>query len=127
MRELTRRPQRVSRPQPQIRSRNAALTVRQLYSLLAKRLGLPVKTVREFFRELSSLMLRELRRSGEFEVPGVVRFVRQARKARVGRNPATGEAIRVPARTIFRARVSRDLTVVLVGERVPARAKKTAR
>ena len=53
---------------------------------------------REFFDELTTLSEKELKRSGEFVLPGMVKLVVQKRKARMGRNPATGEAIKIPGK-----------------------------
>ena len=41
----------------------------------------------------------------EFVLPGMVKLVVQKRKARMGRNPATGEAIKIPAKTVVKARI----------------------
>ena len=64
---------------------------------------------REFFDELTALAERELKRSGEFVLPGMVKLVVQKRKARMGRNPATGEAIKIPAKTVVKARIAKQL------------------
>ena len=55
--------------------------------------------VRDLFDELTMLAEKELKRSGEFQLPGMVKLVLQKRKARTGRNPATGEEISIPAKT----------------------------
>ena len=52
---------------------------------------------------------RDLMRSGEFVLPDMVKLVVQKRKARMGRNPATGEAIKIPAKTVVKARVVKKL------------------
>jgi esterase/lipase superfamily enzyme/nucleoid DNA-binding protein len=80
------------------------MTAAALYSHMAARLDLPVATVREYFRELATLMARELRRNHEFVLPGVVKLVMQPRKARIGRNPATGETVKLPAAAVIKAR-----------------------
>jgi nucleoid DNA-binding protein len=54
----------------------------------AKRLGVSKRVA----RDLSLLADRSLK-TGEFVLPGVGRLVRVDRKARIGRNPATGEPI----------------------------------
>jgi DNA-binding protein HU-beta len=46
-------------------------------------------------------------RTGEFVIPGLGRLVRVHRKARMGRNPATGEAIKVPAKKVLKFRVAK--------------------
>ncbi len=68
----------------------------ELFSHFAERFELKRAQAREFFDELTALAEKELKRSGEFTLPGMVKLVVQRRKPRMGRNPATGEAIRDP-------------------------------
>jgi DNA-binding protein HU-beta len=42
-----------------------------------------------------------------FTIPGLGKLVKRHRKARMGRNPATGEAIHIPARTVLKFRVAK--------------------
>src|SRR5207247_8464251 len=63
----------------------------------------------EYFDGLTQLAEKELKRSGEFVLPGMVKLVVQKRKARMGRNPATGEAIKIPAKTVVKARIAKQL------------------
>lgn len=65
--------------------------------------------VRDMFDELLALSERELKRSGEFVIPGVCKLVVQHRKAREGRNPATGDTIKIPAKTVVKARIAKPL------------------
>ena len=58
---------------------------------------------------LTTLSEKELKRAGEFVLPGMVKLVVQKRKARMGRNPATGEAIKIPAKTVVKARIAKQL------------------
>ena len=68
----------------------------ELFSHFAERFEVKRTQSREFFDELASLCEKELKRSGEFVLPGMVKLVVQKRKARMGRNPATGEPIKIP-------------------------------
>ena len=72
----------------------------ELFSHFAERFEMKRTQAREFFDALSELAEKELKRSGEFVLPGMVKLVVQKRKARMGRNPATGEAIKIPAKTV---------------------------
>ena len=65
--------------------------------------------VREIFDELQSLAESEMQSNGEFVLPGMVKLVKQDRKARMGRNPATGDAIQIPAKTVVKARIAKQL------------------
>jgi len=42
-----------------------------------------------------------------FTVPGLGKLVKQRRKARMGRNPATGESIKIPAKTVLKFRIAK--------------------
>ena len=81
----------------------------ELFAHFADRFGLRRVQAREFFEELTMLSERELKKAGEFVVPDMVKLVVQKRKARMGRNPATGEAIKIPAKTVVKARIAKQL------------------
>ena len=81
----------------------------ELFSHFAERFEVKRTQAREFFDELTALAEKELKRSGEFVLPGMVKLVVQKRKARMGRNPATGEAIKIPAKTVVKARIAKQL------------------
>ena len=81
----------------------------ELFSHFAERFEVKRTQAREFFDELTTLSEKELKRSGEFVLPGMVKLVVQKRKARMGRNPATGEAIKIPAKTVVKARIAEQL------------------
>ena len=81
----------------------------ELFSHFAERFEVKRTQSREFFDELATLCEKELKRSGEFVLPGMVKLVVQKRKARMGRNPATGEPIKIPAKTVVRFTVAKAL------------------
>jgi DNA-binding protein HU-beta len=81
----------------------------ELFSHFAERFEVKRTQAREYFDELTQLAEKELKRSGEFVLPGMVKLVVQKRKARMGRNPATGEAIKIPAKTVVKARIAKQL------------------
>ena len=81
----------------------------ELFSHFADRFEVKRTQAREFFDELNILAEKELKRSGEFVLPGMVKLVVQKRKARMGRNPATGEAIKIKASKKVAFRVAKDL------------------
>ena len=64
------------------------------------------KQVSSFFDELFKLAVKEAKSAGKFVIPGIGRAVKAHRKARMGRNPATGEAIKIKAKTVVRLRAS---------------------
>src|SRR5437763_15487509 len=81
----------------------------ELFSHFADRGEVKRTQAREYFDELMTMAEKELKRSGEFVLPGMVKRVVQKRKARMGRKPATGEAIKIPAKTVVKARIAKQL------------------
>ena len=81
----------------------------ELFSHFAERFEVKRTQAREFFDELTTLSEKELKRSGEFVLPGMVKLVVQKRKARMGRNPATGEAIKIKASKKIAFRAAKEL------------------
>jgi DNA-binding protein HU-beta len=65
------------------------------------------KQAAAFFDELFKLAVKEAKGAGKFVIPGIGRAVKAHRKARMGRNPATGEAIKIKAKTVVRLRASK--------------------
>ena len=51
--------------------------------------------------------MKETKQNGLFILPGIGRLVKAKRKARMGRNPATGEAIKIAAKTVVKFRVAK--------------------
>ncbi len=77
---------------------------------LAEKVGTPKKTDATFFDELFKLAVREAKgAAGKFVIPGLGRLVKAHRKARIGRNPQTGEQIKIKAKTVVRLRPSKAL------------------
>jgi DNA-binding protein HU-beta len=81
----------------------------ELFSHFAERFDVKRTQARDFFDELALLCEKELKRTGEFVLPGMVKLVVQKRKARLGRNPANGQEIKIPAKTVVKARIIKQL------------------
>src|SRR4029450_12463389 len=94
----------------------------ELFSHFAERFEVKRTQAREFFDELNVLAEKELKRSGEFVLPGMVKLVVQKRKARMGRNPATGEQIKIPAKTVVKARIAKQLKDAVLPKKYPPAA-----
>ena len=90
----------------------------ELFSHFAERFEVKRTQSREFFDELTALAEKELKRSGEFVLPGMVKLVVQKRKARMGRNPATGAAIKIPAKKVVKFRVAKAAKDAIVPPKV---------
>ncbi len=83
------------------------MTQTQLVRSLAESTGTNNKAARAFLDALTSTAVKEVKRCGQFVVPGIGKLVRVDRKARKGRNPATGETINIPAKKVVRFRVAK--------------------
>ena len=58
-------------------------------------------------KHLADLAISQTKKSGVFVIPGLGKLVKANRKARMGRNPQTGEAIKIPAKTVVKFRVAK--------------------
>ncbi len=85
------------------------MTQSEVINHFAEKTGLKRQQVKEIFEELSNLATREVRTNGEFGLPGFGKLVKSERKAREGRNPATGETIQIPAKTTLKFRVGKAM------------------
>jgi DNA-binding protein HU-beta len=83
------------------------LTQAQIITTLADSAELSKKIVKGLMDNLADLAVKETKKNGEFTVPGIGKLVKSQRKARMGRNPATGQAIKIPAKTVVKFRVSK--------------------
>jgi DNA-binding protein HU-beta len=81
------------------------MTKSQLVAQLAEKLELTKKQVTEFFDELAAVGYKEAKKG--FTLPGFGKLVLVKRKARTGRNPATGDPIKIPAKTVVKFRVAK--------------------
>ena len=84
----------------------------ELFSHFAERFDIKRTQSREFFDELAALAEKELKRTGEFVIPGMVKLVLKKTNARTGRNPATGQPIPIAAKTVVKARIVKQLDSV---------------
>jgi DNA-binding protein HU-beta len=79
---------------------------------LAEKVSTPDKPISKkqaasFLETLFNLAVKETKGVGKFVIPGLGRAVKAHRKARMGRNPATGEAIKIKAKTVVRFRAAK--------------------
>jgi DNA-binding protein HU-beta len=81
------------------------LTKAQLVSHLAEKTNLTKKQSAEFLAQLAATAYKEAKKG--FTIPGIGKLVVVKRKARMGRNPATGEAIKIPAKTVLKFRIAK--------------------
>ena len=85
----------------------AGMTKTQLVRTMAEKLELSNKQSAAYLETLADVAIKETKKSGVFVLPGLGRLVKSNRKARMGRNPQTGEAIKIPAKTVVKFRVAK--------------------
>jgi len=84
---------------------------------LADKTGLPKKQVEGVLDEALALACKEARKNGQFVLPGFGKLVLANRKARIGRNPQTGEPIKIPAKRVCKFRLSKSLKDTVLGKK----------
>ncbi len=85
----------------------AKMTKTQIIAALAEKADMSKKEVKEFLDMYEEMALKEVKKNGEFWLMSVGKLVKQKRKARMGRNPQTGESIKIPAKTVVKFRVAK--------------------
>lgn len=83
------------------------MTKSQIMQTLATKSEVAKKDVQAVMDTLMGLAYSEAKSAGEFTIPGIGKLVKKHRKARQGRNPATGATISIPAKTVLKFRVSK--------------------
>ncbi len=83
------------------------MTKAQLSRHIAEKAGLTIKAAGELIDELAAVAYKETKKNGQFTLPGLGKLVTARRKARKGRNPATGETIKIPAKKVLKFRVAK--------------------
>lgn len=78
-----------------------------MIAALAESVELSKKQVSSFMDALTEVVYKEVKKNGECIVPGFGKLVKVKRKAREGRNPATGETIKIPAKTVVKFRLAK--------------------
>jgi DNA-binding protein HU-beta len=85
----------------------AKMTKAQTISALAEKTGMSKKDVAGFMDTLAEMAYSEVKKHGEFVLPGFGKMVKVHRKARTGVNPATGEKIQIAAKTVAKFRLAK--------------------
>jgi DNA-binding protein HU-beta len=90
------------------------LTKSQVVSHFAEKFEVSKKTAVAIVEEVAALAIAETKKAGSFTLPGVGKLVLSRRKARKGFNPATGERINIPAKTVVKMRVAKACKEAIV-------------
>src|SRR5687768_2412938 len=90
------------------------MTQTQLIKKLAETAGVPNKVAKTLLESFAATAVAETKKNGVFVLPGIGRLVRVDRKARMGRNPATGQPIKIPAKKVVKFRVAKAVKDAIV-------------
>lgn len=97
------------------------MTKNQIQTYLAEKLNIQKNTAATFLDVFADLATKETKKTGAFVWPGIGKLVKLQRKARMGRNPRSGEQIKIPAKTVVKFRVAKA-----VKDSIAPPAKKAA-
>ena len=93
------------------------MTKSQLVTHFASKFVLSKKAASAIIEEVAALAVSETKKAGSFTLPGVGKLMMVKRKARMGRNPATGATIKIPAKTVVKMRVGKACKEAIVPEK----------
>jgi DNA-binding protein HU-beta len=102
------------------------MTQSQVMDHLVKTVGISKKDAKLALDELKTLVVRELKKEGSIRLAGLGIFRKRKLAARVGRNPATGEKIKIPARTRLRFTPAKAFKESVLGATASAARTKAA-
>jgi len=83
------------------------MTKAELVRFVAETMELTTKQSVAFFDLLAETAIQETKKNGEFTIPGIGKLVKAQRAARMGRNPQTGEPIKIKAKTTVKFRIAK--------------------
>jgi len=84
-----------------------AMSKSAMIATVSEKVGLSKKQVSELWEAIVSLAYSETKKVGECMLPGLGKLLKKNRPARMGRNPATGQQIKIPAKTVVKFRVAK--------------------
>jgi len=87
----------------------SGMTKTALVRHMAEKLELSNKQSAAFLDQLAETAVKETKKNGVFVIPGLGRLVKADRKARMGRNPQTGEPLKIKAKTVVKFRVAKPV------------------
>lgn len=90
------------------------MTKSQIVSYFAAKFVIPKKAASAIIEEVAALAVSETKKAGSFTIPGIGKLVLVKRKARMGRNPATGAAIKIPAKIVVKMRIAKEAKDAIV-------------
>jgi DNA-binding protein HU-beta len=94
------------------------MTQTQIIQTLADSCEISKKVAKNLLDSLAQTAVAEVKKNGLFVIPGIGRLVRVERKARMGRNPATGAAIKIAAKKVVKFRIAKAAKDAIVPPKV---------
>jgi DNA-binding protein HU-beta len=94
------------------------MTQTQMIQTLSEKCDMTRKVAKAMLGHLGQTAITEVRKNGVFVLPGIGRLVRLDRKARMGRNPATGETIKIAAKKVVKFRIAKVAKEAIVPPKV---------
>lgn len=91
------------------------ITKSEMLNKLVEATGFKKKDVVAVLDAQNDLLVKVLKKDKKYKLQGLGIFTVKARKARLARNPQTGETVKVPAKTVIRFRVSKDVKTKVLG------------
>jgi DNA-binding protein HU-beta len=95
-----------------------AMTQTQIVKALAEACEVSKAKATQVLSFLSDTAVKEVKKNGLFVIPGLGRLVKVDRKARMGRNPATGETIKIAAKKVVKFRIAKSAKDAIVPPKV---------
>ncbi len=92
-----------------------ALTKSQITDQIAKKAEISKKLAAQILDDIANLAYKEAKNT--FTLPGLGKLVLSNRKARMGRNPQTGESIKIPAKRVVKFRVAKAAKDAILGKK----------
>lgn len=94
-------------------SKGKPMSKSEISAQLAEQAGLTKRQVAELMEAMAQLAYKQAK--NQFTIPGIGKLVLVDRKARMGRNPATGETIKIPAKKVLKFRVAKAAKDAILG------------
>jgi len=92
-----------------------AMTKSQIAEYVAEKSGLTKKAAIQFLEDFAALAYKEAKNA--FVIPGLGKLVLANRKARIGRNPQTGAALKIPAKRVLKFRIAKAAKDAILGKK----------
>ncbi|MDD5252107.1 MAG: HU family DNA-binding protein [Patescibacteria group bacterium] len=92
----------------------AKMTKAQAVAAVATKTGMTKKDVAATMSAIYDLAMSEVKKNGVFTLGDFGKLVKAKRAARMGRNPMTGEAIKIPAKTVVKFRLAKGVKEALL-------------